>query len=114
MKEKPIQRIKKIIEAYRLSVSAFEKRCNMSNNSIQVAIKRNANVKDETLINILEAFPDISPSWLLTGNGAMYKSDTSVVAEDPITFHGVDPQYVIQIQKDYIDKLKEEIRELKK
>ncbi|UUC45895.1 S24 family peptidase [Flavobacterium cerinum] len=72
---KPIQRVKKIIQYYNLSISSFEKRTNMSNNSIQTAIKRTAKLKDETLNNILTAFPNISPEWLLTGNGKMLRKE---------------------------------------
>lgn len=72
---KPIERVKEIIRYYGLSISGFEKKIHMSNNSIQTAIKRTASLKDETLNNILTAFPDISPEWLLTGNGKMFRKD---------------------------------------
>lgn len=64
---KPIERVRFIIEYSQLSIAAFEKKVGMSNNSIQIAIKRNANLKDESLISILRAFPEINPSWLLLG-----------------------------------------------
>ena len=72
---KPIERVKEIIRYYGLSISAFEKKIHMSNNSIQTAIKRTASMKDETLIHILTTFPDISPEWLLLGNGKMFRKD---------------------------------------
>lgn len=72
---KPIERVKEIIRYYGLSISSFEKKIHMSNNSIQTAIKRTASLKDETLNNILTAFPDISPEWLLTGNTKMFRKD---------------------------------------
>ncbi len=72
---KPIERVKEIIRYYGLSISGFEKKIQMSNNSIQTAIKRTASLKDETLIHILKAFPDISPEWLLLGNGKMFRKD---------------------------------------
>lgn len=74
--EKPIDRVRELIQAKQLSVSAFEKAIGMSNNSIQQALKRNANLKDETLNNILKAFPDVSPGWILTGNGGMFHDST--------------------------------------
>ena len=70
---KAIHRIREIIDHYRLSVSAFEKSITMSNNSIQIALKREASVKDEVLNKILKAYPDIDPVWLLTGEGTMFK-----------------------------------------
>lgn len=111
---KPIERVKKIIEYKGLSISAFERMTNMSNNSIQTAIKRNSNLKDDTLNSILRCFPDISPEWLLTGNGEMLRAATDVVDEAKISYTSeLDKQYIIDLQKEYIAKLKEEIKELK-
>lgn len=72
---KPIERVKNLIEFKGLSISGFEKATGMSNNSIQTAIKRNSNLKDDTLNSILIRFPDISAEWLLTGNGSMLRVD---------------------------------------
>lgn len=69
MDRKPIERVQEIITDERLSISAFEKACGLSNNSIQTAIKRNSNLKDETLNSILNAFPRYSATWILTGKG---------------------------------------------
>lgn len=74
---KPINRVKEIIEKYSLNVSSFEKEVKLSNNSIQTALKRESNLKDETLNSILKRFPEISAEWLLTGNGEMIKSGVS-------------------------------------
>ncbi|MFO7864375.1 MAG: hypothetical protein R6U85_10270 [Salinivirgaceae bacterium] len=72
---KPIERVKKIIDYYGISIAGFEKKIKVSNNSIQIALKRNTSLKDETLIKILEAFPDVSPMWLLIGDGEMFKDN---------------------------------------
>lgn len=72
--QKPIDRVRLIIKSEELSVSSFEKKIGLSNNSIQQALKRSTNLKDETLNNILNSFPDISAEWLLTGKGSMRKS----------------------------------------
>ncbi len=79
---KPIERVKILIRNSKLSISAFEKKVGSSNNSIQIAIKRNSNLKDETLNNILNAFPDINPTWLLTGKGDMFKNFDVVSESD--------------------------------
>jgi len=75
MKAKSIYRLEEIINLKKLSVSAFERSIGASNNSIQIAIKRGASVKDDILNKVLIAYPDINPSWLLTGEGEMIKSD---------------------------------------
>ncbi|UMY66763.1 MULTISPECIES: helix-turn-helix transcriptional regulator [unclassified Flavobacterium] len=109
--EKPIARIRQIIKDKNLSVSAFEKKIGMSNNSIQVALKRNANVKDETLNHILAAFPEISAEWLLTGKGTMIRNAYPPAPETSPTVE--EERYVIQLQREYIAQLKKEIEELK-
>lgn len=73
---KPIDRVNEIIKYKNLPVSTFEKEVGLSNNAIQSAIKRNSNLKDETLINILNRFKEIDPIWLLLGEGYMLKSST--------------------------------------
>lgn len=68
---KPVDRVQLIINHYKLSISAFEKKVGLSNNSIQTAIKRNSNLKDDTLNIILSVFTEIRAEWLLTGKGEM-------------------------------------------
>ena len=70
---KPIERVEKLIKDKGLSVSAFENTVGVSNASIGIAIKRNSNLRDDTLNSILNAFPEISPEWLLTGKGPMLR-----------------------------------------
>ncbi|WP_271765960.1 hypothetical protein [Aquimarina algiphila] len=74
---KPINRVEQIIKHKNLSISGFEKTTGLSNNSIQTAIKRNSNLKDETLNTILSTFPEISAEWLLTGNGIMLNGSSN-------------------------------------
>lgn len=83
---KPIERVKKVIDLKGLSISAFEKAVGLSNNSIQVAIKRNANLKDETLNSILNAFPEVDPTWLLTGKGEMMAGEKEKAPDDMEAF----------------------------
>jgi repressor LexA len=70
---KPIERVVLIIKHEGLSISAFEKATGMSNNSIQTAIKRNSNLKDDTLNSILNTYKYVNPEWLLTGQGMMIR-----------------------------------------
>lgn len=119
---KPIERVKNIIEYKKISISAFEKKTGMSNNSIQTAIKRTSNLKDDTLNSILNTFKDISAEWLLTGEGEMLKSVVEVrnVANEPVENYGLDfkemyfnAKYTIEVQKKYIDKLEDELNLIK-
>lgn len=100
---KPIERVKKVIDFKEMSISAFEKATGMSNNSIQTALKRNSNLKDDTLNSILIRFPDISAEWLLTGNGSMLKNKTEhfdVLNESPTVY---------KKEKSVVDLLEEKI-----
>ncbi|MBU2974766.1 hypothetical protein [Zobellia sp. B3R18] len=74
---KPIERIATLIDYYRTNISNFEKECELSNNSIGSAIRRKTSIKDETLNKVLKAFPEVSPEWLLTGEGNMLKVATN-------------------------------------
>lgn len=90
MDRKPIERVQEIITDERLSISAFEKACGLSNNSIQTAIKRNSNLKDETLNSILNAFPRYSATWILTGKGEKLV-DNLLVNDAAKSQHVADP-----------------------
>ncbi|APD06889.1 hypothetical protein UJ101_01370 [Flavobacteriaceae bacterium UJ101] len=94
---KPIDRVKIIINKNRLSISAFEKKVGLSNNTIQIALKRGSNLKDETLNSILNVFPDINPTWLLTGRGNMFL-ELDFTSEPDSNYPSLDEekiQYVI-------------------
>ncbi len=105
---KPIERVKKVIEFKGLSISGFEKATGMSNNSIQTAIKRNSNLKDDTLNSILICFPDISAEWLLTGNGSMLKEEKiNSFVNEPVANYGDISS--IKILKEEVKLQKEKI-----
>jgi len=85
-----IHRVKILIDNKNISISAFEKSIEMSNNSIQTAIKREASVKDDVINKILNVYSDVSPIWLLTGKGEMLLKDQEQglgnVAEAPTMY----------------------------
>lgn len=113
MKPKPIERVKEIIDSDGLSISGFEKKTGLSNNSIQTAIKRNSNLKDETLNTILNSFPEVDAEWLLTGKGEMFKKEGE---NEKMMKTEADPkdQYIIELQRDKIKNLENEVQRLKK
>ncbi|MFW2137141.1 S24 family peptidase [Chryseobacterium sp. TY4] len=98
MDQKPIERVSVIISEERLSISAFEKACGLSNNSIQTAIKRQANLKDETLNTILNTFPRYNPTWVLMGKGEKYV-DNLLFKDDS------DYQVVVEKSHEYAPKV---------
>lgn len=99
LKIKPIDRVREIIDYYDIPVSVFEKRAGLSNNSIQMALKRRTSLKDDTLNNILNAFSEIDPVWLLTGKRKM------VLEEDKIS----NNNDLVEALRAHIDTLKHEL-----
>lgn len=65
------KRVEEVINHYNLNVRSFEERVGVSNNSIGTAIRRHASFKSNVLNKILQAFPQVNPTWLLTGQGEM-------------------------------------------
>lgn len=57
--------------------------------------------------NILTIIPEVNAEWLLTGKGEMLKKENT---EKP----NEKDNYIIELQKDKIKRLEEEIEELKK
>lgn len=76
---KPIERVEIIIKDNNLNPSQLEKIINAGNGTIQTAIKRKANLKDKTLIQILSHFSNYRCEWLLLGEGEMLKKDSYYV-----------------------------------
>lgn len=94
MEKKPIDRVKTIIDNEQLSISGFEKAIGMSNNSIQTALKRRSNLKDDTLNSILTRFPDYNPTWLLTGDLPIKKEDLNMMVMEQRSDYGKTPQVI--------------------
>lgn len=68
-------RIKEIVDKNNLSILAFEKKIESGNGVVGTIIKRNSNVSGSILSKILNAYPEISSEWLITGKGSMYKPE---------------------------------------
>lgn len=66
-----VNRIKEYIDSKGISIAAFERSLGMSNASFGKSLKNNGAIGTDKLENILSTYPDLSPSWLLTGNGNM-------------------------------------------
>ncbi|WP_279165520.1 S24 family peptidase [Phocaeicola coprophilus] len=66
-----LDRIKQFIDAKGMSIAAFERSIGMANASFGKSLKNNGAIGTDKLENILSIYPEISPNWLLTGNGDM-------------------------------------------
>lgn len=69
-----LERIKEYIDCKGITVAAFERSVGMSNASFSKSLKNKGAIGTDKLENILSVYSDISPEWLLTGNGAMIKT----------------------------------------
>lgn len=88
---KVVDRIGCIIAAKGLSVRAFEQSISASNGAIGRAINKGSDIVATWLSKIIEIYPDINATWLLTGEGTMLQSETDVqvAAAEPTAVGGI-------------------------
>ena len=72
---KSIERIYQYVDSAGVKIAEFERQCALSNGYLRKMKLRNGDLGEGVLLQILENCPDISPEWLLTGNGCMLKSN---------------------------------------
>lgn len=88
-----LNRLKDFIDYKGLPIATFEKSIGMSNASFGKQLKRKGAIGTDKLENILKAYPELSPLWLMTGEGEMLKSpkpcmDPALTESDPA--HGIN------------------------
>ncbi len=90
-----LERLKEYIDYKGISISAFEKSIGMANASFGKSLKNKGAIGTDKLENILNTYPDISPSWILNGEGDMLRveSDTNTATvsyESGVPYYDVD------------------------
>jgi transcriptional regulator with XRE-family HTH domain len=70
-----VERIKSIINYYKLTDRAFAIKCNIKQNTLSRQLGGTSEVSLSTIDAILSTFEDISSEWLLRGKGTMLLSD---------------------------------------
>lgn len=107
-----IERMKRIIEVERLSVSSFARRLGVCDQTIRgIVVQRRNKPSFDLLSKIIETFPSINAEWLLTGRGKMLCSRQSVGR-----FEQIEIKELIEYlkEKDYkIEQLMQENMSLK-
>lgn len=68
-----LQRIKQFIDYKGISVRQFEINIGISNGSFASQLKNNKTIGVDKIENILNIYSEISPDWLLTGQGSMLR-----------------------------------------
>ena len=79
-----LKRIKQYIDYKGITNQNFEKLIGFSNGAFASQLKNNRTIGVDKLENILIAFPELNPEWLLTGNGEMIitKSKKNVIEKN--------------------------------
>jgi len=76
---KAIERIYQYIDYKKINKSDFEKKCGISNGYLGKMHQRNADIGESILVQIIEYCPDISPEWLIIGQGTMIKGEEAEI-----------------------------------
>lgn len=97
-------RISQIIETYNMTPHSFEMRCSLTNGYVRGIKLEIGSLKLE---QILKNFPDISPDWLILGEGEMLRKDANCNYQ---TAHGVDISQTMINQRPDIATLIEQLR----
>lgn len=92
---KILSRIKEFIDYKGIPIATFERSIGMSNASFGKQLKKQGAIGTDKLENILSIYPDLSPLWLMTGEGEMIVTNPDV-GNDHIKrpMSGIDPELV--------------------
>ena len=72
-----LERLKEYIDFKGLTIASFERSIGMGNATFGKSLKNHRAIGTDKLENILSVYPDISPQWLLSGEGEMIITDNS-------------------------------------
>lgn len=72
-------RIAQIIRCAGVSTRAFEQQLGCSNGVISKCINKGTDISSQWVSRIIDIYPNVNPSWLLTGEGDMLIEDTDSV-----------------------------------
>jgi len=100
-----LQRLKEFIDENGLSIASFEKSIGMSNASFGKSLKNNKAIGTDKLEKILMTYPEINPTWLLTGVGPRYMKDVKMNYPSGDTM-------LYNMYKDSLDHIEKQAQEL--
>lgn len=84
------ERVKKILEFYKISQSEMGRRIGAHQSNINAIVRERpgGNLSTEMMVAICKSFTEIDGRWLLTGEGEMLRSDISGKKYDPLAEGG--------------------------
>ena len=103
------ERIIQLIEYKGIAKENFYVKIGMTSASFRGKAKESP-LNSNAIENILSEIPDVNIEWLLTGKGSMLKQPEEPARVPP----DQKDQYIIDLQRKHIEKLEEEIEQLKK
>ena len=86
---KTIERVYKYLDFIGIKAIPFEKKVGLSNGYLGKQLVRKADLGEGILMKIIENCPEISPEWLLTGNGSMLKNEVKRGINQNVVGNGV-------------------------
>lgn len=94
-----LERIQSFIDKEGLSIAAFERSIGASSASMAKALKTGKYIGSDKLENILRCYPRLSPVWLMTGEGEMYKSESNSLVVEKIH----TPEYTERLDDRFVN-----------
>lgn len=120
-KMKAIDRFYYYLTEKSLKPTAVEKEIGLSNGYLSAQKKRCADMGEGVMLKIIDYFRDIDPLWLLTGEGAMLRSDDSPITTlqempgETAAYYKMykEERVKVEVQAEEIGRLKQELESLK-
>ena len=114
---KIIDRIFELIEFQGITIAEFERKNSLSNGYLGKMKRRSADVGEGIVVSILENCPEISPAWLVLGEGEMQRTRETTMpgtGDNTLLLHYIaEKDALIREQSEEIGRLKEQVRQLR-
>lgn len=106
--EELVARIERIVSYYQVSGRAFASACGVPITTMNSVLNKRSSPRAETLYNIIEAYPEVDPTWLLTGRGEMLVTENTATSMEIISTYSSTIKEKIKLEKK-IDEQKQRI-----
>jgi transcriptional regulator with XRE-family HTH domain len=107
------QRFAKILEEKNISQADYADRIKTGRANVNNWCRLKNAIPLDSIVELLNMFPDIDARWLLTGSPRAYNTDQlPIVIDDPIKVNYADKDYIINMQKKVIEIKEKEIETL--
>lgn len=98
-------RIRQFIDYKKITINKFSDSVGTSNSYFNKLIKNGTTIGSDKIENILQAYPEINPEWLITGKGNMLKEYNEKESSLYFTNEDAD-KYEIKKEEFLLDKIK--------